>query len=75
MYLLAESNGPYLNGSLNVLVDMPFELRFKYGDLSYNPQLPIISIDVNLGTSMIMCNYETYITILGDLILRIYTTT
>jgi len=42
MYLLAESSGPYLDGNLNNLVDGPFELKFQYGDLSSNPQLPII---------------------------------
>jgi hypothetical protein len=74
MYLLAESNGPYLDGTLNNLVDGPFELKFRYGDLSSNPQLPIIQIKVNLGPSMIMCNYETYLTVQGVPILRIYST-
>ena len=37
MYLLAESNGPFLDGTRNLLVDGPFELKFKYGDLSSNP--------------------------------------
>lgn len=74
MYLLAESNGPYLDGTLNNLVDGPFEFKFRYGDLSSNPQLPIIQLKVNLGPSMIMCNYETYITNQGAPILRIYST-
>jgi len=37
MYLLAESNGPFLNGTFNNLVDGPFELKFVYGDLSSDP--------------------------------------
>lgn len=62
MYLLAESYGPYLNGTLQNVVTSPFEFLFLYGDLSTDPQLPIISISVDLGPAMIMCNYETYIT-------------
>ena len=72
MYLLAESNGPFLDGTLNVLVDGPFELKFKYGDLSSNPQLPIIKLNVDLGESMTFCDYETYVTILSEPTLRIY---
>jgi hypothetical protein len=34
MYLIAESFGPYLNGSLYNIVDSPFDLEFTYGDLS-----------------------------------------
>ena len=75
MYLLAESGGPYLNGTLKVIVDEPFELKMDYGDLSSNPELPIIRLDVDLGPSMIMCNYETYMTMFGDPTLRIYSTT
>lgn len=56
MYLIAESFGPYLNGSLYNLIDSYFDLEFEYGDLS-NPQLPIILIRVNLGNAMIMCKY------------------
>jgi hypothetical protein len=56
MYLIAESFGPYLNGSLYNLIDNYFDLEFEYGDLS-NPQLPIILIRVNLGNAMIMCKY------------------
>ena len=44
MYLLAESNGPFLNGTFNNLVDGPFELKYIYGDLSSYPELPIIKV-------------------------------
>jgi len=49
MYLIAESYGPYLEGSLKYKVDRPFEIKFKYGDLSEDPELPIIRLDVDLG--------------------------
>ena len=74
MYLLAESNGPFLNGTFNNLVDGPFELKYIYGDLSSYPELPIIKVQIDLGPSMIMCNYETYLTIQGVPTLRIYST-
>ena len=60
MYLIAESFGPYLNGTLNRIVDSPFDLEFFYGDLS-SPELDIILIRVDLGPSMIMCDFQTYI--------------
>lgn len=75
MYLIAESKGPYLNGSsLNNIVDGPFELKYNYGDLSSNPELSIIKMTVVLGPSMIFCNYDLYITLQGVPTLRIYST-
>jgi len=56
MYLIAESFGPYLNGTLNNIVDSPFDLEFYYGDRS-TPELDIIFIRVDLGPSMIMCDF------------------
>lgn len=61
MYLLAESDGPYLNNDYQKSVNnwfyfsftKPFVLQFSYGDLSWNPELDILIIVVELGPSMI----------------------
>ena len=61
MYLLAESDGPYLNGTHQQSIDnwymyeftKPFVLQYSYGDLSWDPELDIILIFVDLGPSMI----------------------
>ncbi len=62
MYLLAESDGPYLVGRqpLNTVQTQAFALEYAYGDLSSDPELDIIATFVDLGPSMIMVNKNLY---------------
>jgi len=61
MYLLAVSDGPYLTSTNQVSANnwfyyefnLPFVLQFAYGDLSWEPELDIIAIFIDLGPSMI----------------------
>lgn len=60
MYLLAESEGPYMFDTYgteqqqiyNYVFTKDFVLEFAYGDLSSNPELDILTIFVDLGPSM-----------------------
>ena len=60
----ANSYGPYLDSyagsSLQMTFTEPFAIQYSYGDRS-NPELDIILITVELGSSMIMLNKEFYV--------------
>ena len=75
MYLLAESDGPYLVGRqpLHTVQTQAFALEYAYGDLSSDPELEIIVTSVDLGPSMIMVNKYLYRLVEGQKMLRIAT--
>jgi len=82
MYLLAVSDGPYLTSKNQVSTTNnwfyyefrePFVLQFAYGDLSWDPELDIIAIFVDLGPSMIFTGKQLYKTNSNEQMLRITT--
>ena len=70
MYLLAESDGPYLIGELDASFDMvrsgPFIAQYYYGDLSSDPELDILFCYVDLGPSMTMLKKEFFLDSAGN---------